>query len=193
MWIVAVLLGIFLFFVLLLAIPLDLAFHIEKEEAFRSRIRVKWLFGLIGKNVVGGKKKPDKAKEKKKEKKERKLKSLLEMWKARGFLPKVLRFIKDVFRLLNIRELKLYLRVGLDDPADTGMLFAVAGSATLFLRRYPSLDIQIEPDFERENLRGHLQGELRLIPIKFIRPVVRLVFSITTLRAIKIMIGARRK
>ena len=123
----------------------------------------------------------------------RKLKSLLEIWKARGFLPKVLRFIKDVFRLTNIRELKLDLRFGLDNPADTGMLFAAAGPAIFFLRSYRSLNIQIEPDFERESLRGQLQGELRLVPIKFIRPVVVLIFSITTLRAIKLMIGARRK
>lgn len=193
MWIVAVLLGIFLFFILLLVIPLDLSFHIEKEEAFRPRIRVKWLFGLIGKNVGGSEKKPEQANKKKGKKEKRNLKFLLEMWKARGFLPKVLRFIKDVFRVLHIRELQLYLRIGLDNPADTGMLFAAVGPAMLFLRRQPSLHIQIEPDFQQENLRGHLRGELRLIPIKLIMPVVHLLFSITALRTIKLMIGARRR
>lgn len=188
MWVIATLLGIFLFLILLLSIPFDLAFYVEKEEAFRSRVRVKWLFGLIGKNIGGGEKKP-----KPKKKRRRSLRALLEMWKARDFLPKLLRFIRDAFRLLNIRKLKIHLRIGLDDPADTGMFFAAAGPTMVFLNRLPSVDIQIEPDFERESFRGHLQGDLRIIPIKLIRPVVLLIFSVATLRAIKTMIRARRK
>ena len=170
MWIFATVLAVFLFFVLLLAIPVDVVFHVEKNDDFRSRIRVRWLFGLIGKDIGDREKKPDKKSRKKENRGKRNLKTFLKMWKARGFLPKLLRFIRDALRLVKIRELKMSLRVGLDDPADTGMLFAAAGPSALFLRRFSSLDMQIEPDFEQEDLRGYLQGDMRIIPIKFIRP-----------------------
>lgn len=189
MWIVTTLLIILLFLILLLFIPIDLTFHVEKEETLKSILRVKWLFGLMGKNIGGSKRKS----KPKKKKGRRNPRAFLEVLKARDFLPRFLGFISDVSRLMNIRKLKLYLRIGLGDPADTGIFFATAGPTMVFLSRFPSIDIQIEPDFEQESLRCHLQGDLRIIPIKIIKPVILLFFSIATLRVIKMMIKVRRK
>lgn len=208
MWIITIvlgILGIFLLFILLLALPIDLTFYIEKDVDFRSRVRVQWIFGLVGKDIRSKKKKP--------EKKERKriIKSFLSMLKARGFLRKrsnrlfvavvrtrgfllnFIKLIKDIIQQVKVRNLKLDLRIGLSDPADTGLLFAVIGPTMVYVRSFSSLAVQVEPDFEQENLRGQFEGELRMFPIKFIRPLALFAFSATTIRAIKAIVLTIRK
>lgn len=190
MWILATVLGILLFFLLLLAIPVDLVFCVEKEVAFKSRVRVGWMFGLIGKDI-SGKKEPKKEKRKRKDKSN--IKPLLAMFGARGFLLKLLGLVRDILRLLNIRELEVNLRVGLDDPAETGWLFALVGPALVCAKSFSALDVQVEPDFEQENLQGYCKGGFRAFPIQFVALIILFAFSPTTIRAIKAMVVARRK
>ena len=40
--------------VLLLSVPIDLSFSLERDERFRSRGRIGWFFGLVGKDLGGG-------------------------------------------------------------------------------------------------------------------------------------------
>jgi len=189
-WILATVLGILLSFVLLLAIPVDLVFSVEKEVAFKSRVRVGWMFGLIGKNI-SGKKEPEKDKSKRKDKSN--IKPLLAMFGAKGFLLKLLGLVGDILRLLNVRELEVNLRVGLDDPAETGLLFALVGPALVCAKSFSALDVQVEPDFEQENLQGYCRGDFRVFPIRFAGLIILFAFSPTTIRAIKAMVVARRK
>ena len=186
MWILATVLGILLFFVILLSVPVDLIFCLEKEADFKSRVRVGWLFGLVGKGISVKEKKPEKE-----EKKKGNIKPVIAMLKTRGFPQKLLRFFRDVFQHLNVHELKLYFRIGLGDPAETGMLFAAVGPAMVYTRSLTSLDIQIEPDFVQEKLRGYCKGDMRALPIQFVKPLIFLVFLPTTIRAIKTMVAAR--
>ena len=173
MWIIATVLGILLFFVLLLVIPVDLVFCVEKDVDFKSRVRVRWMFGLIGKDIRGRKRRPEKEKRERK----RNVKPFLAMLRTRGFLWKLSKFIKHVFQLLNVRELKLNLRVGLSDPAETGLLFAVIGPTMVCMKSFSSLDVQVEPDFEQENLRGYFKGDLRASPIRFVKPFALFVLN----------------
>lgn len=210
MWVIATVLGILgviLFFILLLAIPIDLIFYVEKDADFRSKVRVQWLYGLIGKDIRKKKKKPETKEEKRKRiikafqsifrargfLRKRSLKLFLALLRTRGFLRNIIKFARRVVKLIKVRNSKVDLQIGLSDPADTGLLFAVVGPAMVYIRSCSSLDIQVEPDFEQENLRGHFTGELRAFPISFIGPLVLLAFSSTTLRAIKAMIMATRK
>ena len=187
MWVLATVLGIFLFFALLLAIPVDVTFRVEKSTDFKSRVRVRWLFGLIGKDISGEKKKREK------EKKKGNIKPLLAVLRTRRFPRKLFKFARSTFPLLKVRELKLNLRVGLDDPAETGLLFAIIGPMMVYIRSLPLLDIQVEPDFEGESLRGHFRGDIRAFPIQFVGLCIPLALSPTTIRAIKAMVAARRR
>lgn len=220
MWIVATVLGVAFFFIILiiilLAIPIDLLFYVEKDIDFRSRLRVQWMFGLIRKEISIKKKSTEREKKqrriksllfslinrgfsririhkKNKKRKKRSIKPFLAMLRTRGFLGKLAKFIGRFFRILHIRELRINLRVGLDDPADTGLLFALIGPTMVFIRPLSSVDVQIEPDFQQENIQGRFQGDLRVFPIKFVKPLALFAFSITTLRAMKAMFTARRK
>jgi len=189
-WILGPILGTFIFLIILLLVPVDLVFNISKRDHKESRVRIGWLFGLVGKDIRG-RRKQAKVKEKKKK---RSIKPLLAVVRTRGFLKRFLQFIKDIIRRIEIRNLCVHLKLGLADPADTGFLFAAVKPLLTFVSvQKPAIDINIQPDFDQEKLRGYAKGELRFYPIQFIKPLLLFIFSLTTLRAIKTIITDRRK
>jgi len=194
-WVLAVVFGVFLFVYLLLTIPFDVTFYVEKDANFKSRVRVGWMFNLIGRdfNLTGRDKKRKKKPEKEKPKKKRSVKPFIAMLRARGFQRRLLRFIRDIFGSLHVRELRAYLRIGLNDPADTGMLFATVAPAVVHLRAFTPLDVQILPDFEQEGLRGYLKGRLRFFPIQIITVMSLFALSPATIRAIMALALAWRR
>ena len=224
MWVLALILGIlfavFLCILLLLAIPVDLVFHVERDTGFHLRISVRWLFGLVGRDIRRKKEKaePEKTEEatnlratatrifgkarqvmgdeherEQWNKRRKNTRSMLAMVQTRGFPRKILRFVIDSIRLVRIHRLNLNLRYGLWDPADTGLLFGAIAPTMVYGRSCSLMEIEIQPDFEQLCLQGYLTGDIRVFPIQFAGPVVRLVFSVTTIRAIKAMVVARRK
>ncbi len=77
MWILGLILGVLLLLtillVILLIVPVDLVFRVGKGQGIESKVRIEWLFGLIGKDIRGKEKKP---KEKEKVKKKREVSNL---------------------------------------------------------------------------------------------------------------------
>jgi len=189
-WILGPILGIFIFLIIVLLIPVDLIFNISKRDHKESGVRIGWLFGFIGKDIRARSKK---AKVKVKKKK-RSVKPFLAVVRTRGFLKHFVQFIRDIIRRIEIRNLHVNLNLGLADPADTGFLFAAVTPLLIFVAvRKPIIDINIQPDFDQEKLSGYAKGELRVYPIKFIKPLLLFIFSLTTLRAVKTIIKSRRK
>jgi hypothetical protein len=191
-WILAVVLGPLLFFVVLLAVPVDLVFYIEKDMAFSSKVRVGWMFNLVGKEI-GGKKREKKEPRKEKKKRKRRIKPLIAMLRARGFLGRLVSFVRDVLRISHIRELRADIRVGLNDPAETGMLFAIVAPVMAYLRAFTSLDVRIQPEFEQMVFQGYFKGDLRIFPIQLLVASILFALSPATMRGIKAMVVARRK
>ena len=190
MCILGAVLGALLFLILLLSVPFDFIFEVERRGEVKGRVRVAWMFGLIGKDIRRRKRKP---KEEEKRKKRRGVRPLLAMMRCRGFVRKLFRFIRDVLRRLQIRELKLDLTVGLGDPAETGMLFAAIPGVMALTNSLASVDMWIRPDFAEAKLRGYLKGDLRVFPIRLVVPTILFACSPTMLRAIRAMVVARRK
>jgi len=195
MWVVGLVAGIVLLFILLLAVPVDVSFSLERDGSFSLRARVGWMFGLIGKNIGGKKRKKtvEKAKERKTTRRRGSVRSLLAVLTTEGFPQKLYGLIREILRIVKIRELKASFRIGLGDAAETGMLFAVLAPAMVFVRAYSSAEVQLEPDFEQERLEGYCKGDVRAVPIKFVKAFVPFVFSWTTMRAMRAMLRARRK
>lgn len=191
MWILATVLGVLTFIILLLTVPIDIAFNVEKDVAFRSKVRVGWMFNLVGRDIKR-KKKPKKEKPKEK-KRRRRIKPFIAMIRSRGFLRRLLRLVRDIFRISHLREFRLDLRIGLSDPAETGMLFGAITPVLVQLRTFTPLDIRILPDFEQTGLQGYVKGDLRIFPIQLIFVVTLFALSPATIRAIKNMVLAWRK
>ncbi len=187
-WVIVLVVAMPVLLVLLLVIPIDLAFSIERSDSFKMKARVKWMFGLLGKDITRGKKPAEKPVKKRRGN----IMSLVAAFTTEGFAQKFLSFLKDVLRVLKIRELKANLTVGLGNPADTGMLFAVIVPTMVFFRNLSSVNVEVEPDFEEEKLHGYCAGNVRAMPLKFVTISIPFIFSATTLKALRASFRARK-
>ena len=191
MWVVATLASLAVVIVLVLCIPLDAVLHIDIHGRPKFQIRLAWLFGLVTKEITRAKKKKPKEKKRKGRIKAR---TIFKILRTRGLLGQLRRLLWDIFRQLNIRDLRVNFRVGLDDPADTALLFALIGPATFFLGSSRVHEIRIEPSFEDEVVfEGYLHGAVRLVPIQLATPILRFVFSLATIRTVKVLVLTKWK
>ena len=191
MWVVATLASLAVVIVFVLCIPLDAVLHIDIHGRPKFQIRLAWLFGLVSKEITRAKKKKPKEKKRKGRIKAR---TIFKILRTRGLLGQLRRLLWDIFRQLHIRDLRVNFRVGLDDPADTALLFALIGPATFFLGSSRVHEIRIEPSFEDEVVfEGYLHGAVRLVPIQLATPILRFVFSLATIRTVKVLVLTKWK
>jgi hypothetical protein len=177
--------------VFLLSIPVDLAFFFERGEVTRSRLRIGWLFGLIGKDLGGVKSGQEKKPEEMKAKKGRgSIRWPMAAFRARGFFGNILRFANRLVRSVEVRDVDVELHIGTGDPAETGLLFAVIGPS-LAVASGSSHKIRIEPNFVEETFEGHARGTVRVYPIRLIPPLIAFALSPATFRGIKALKMAR--
>ena len=198
MWVIATLAALAGFIIFILCVPLEATLRVDTSEKPKFRLRLAWIFGLISKEFGKEKKKPEEKKKipKEKLKKKRRIgfKTTLKILRTKGLLRQFKDLAAGVLSQFKIKELALNLRVGLDDPADTGLVFALIGIATPFLRLPRRYQIRVQPSFHDEaSLEGRLYGVLRLRPIKLVRPVIRFVFSLAALRLVKTMVLSKWK
>ena len=191
MWVVATLASLAAVIVLVLCIPLDAVLHIDIHGRPKFQMRLAWLFGLVSKEITRAKKKKPKEKKRKRRIKAR---TIFKILRTRGLLGQLRRLLWDILRRLNIRDLRINFRVGLDDPADTGLLFALIGPATFFLGSSRVHEIRIEPSFEDEAVfEGYFHGAVRLVPIQLAIPILRFVFSLAAMRTVKVLVLTKWK
>ena len=178
--------------------PLDLVFRTNIDGKPRFSMRLIWLFGLVSRELSRGRKKPE---EKRAIEHERKpwgrrweIRDTFEVLRTKGLLKQFGSFIKRIFRHIKIRELVANFKVGLDNPADTGLLFAFMAPVNLILSYFSPHQIRIEPSFAGETIiEGHLYGAVRLRPIQLAAPLIGFVFSLPTLRAVKKLVFSKWK
>jgi hypothetical protein len=189
LWVIIALVSLFVLIILILCIPFDAAFRVDIYGSPRFSLRLVWLFGLVKKDLKRGKKKPSKRKPGGR----RGARDIFKILRTKGLLRQAKTLVTDIFSRLKIRDLSIDLRVGLDDPADTGLLFSVIGPALLFCSPL-TYHLRVQPSFEGEAvLEGYAQGAVRLLPIRFVVPFLRFTFSMAALRAVKTVVLAKWK
>ena len=115
--------------------------------------------------------------------------TILRILRSKGLIRQLKNLVRDILRHFKIKKLTVNCRLGLDDPADTGLIYAIAGAATPFLSLPAKYQVRVRPSFSDEAVfEGYLYGVLRLCPIKLIRPLIRFVFSLAALRVLKILV-----
>jgi hypothetical protein len=168
----------------LLAVPVDLRFAFG--AAARSHLEVAWGFGLW-RGVLRGR--PGSAQGGSRRRWSEPA-AWVRAWRE-GLDERVPPLLRSLRRGVRVREVKLRARVGLGDPADTGMLVGFAAPLLGVARAAPRLDLRLEPDFTREVLEGEAQGQLRAFPLLVLPPLLRFALSPSTVRAVRAL-RARR-
>lgn len=196
MWVIAILAGLAVLLCLLLCVPLDVALRMDVYGKPEFRLRLSWLFGLVSREISGEKEKPPEKKGAvigKKRLRWRDVSFTFTMLRTRGLLKRLKDLmIKGVLRHLKLRDLVADFRIGLGDPADTGLLFALIGPATAFMGG--SHRVRIEPSFgDDAKLQGYSRGTVRLRPIQLVPPFLKFFFSVTALRVTSALVFRKWK
>ncbi|PKB70875.1 MAG: hypothetical protein BZY87_08245 [SAR202 cluster bacterium Io17-Chloro-G6] len=182
--------------VLLLSVPIDLSFSLEKDERLQSRARIGWFFGLVGKDLGGEKTSEEPKQEEKPGKRGRRKKRgprrFLPVIRTRGLPGHFLKFARRMLWAIRVGELNLSLQVGLGDSAETGQLLGLVSPVAACVDAIPNVRMSVEPDFYQETFRGYCSGSVRIYPILIVPPIILFALSPTGFRGLKAMLGARR-
>lgn len=155
---------------LLLALPVELSLHLEKEETLDCRARLQWLFGLVSVDLsaITGRT----AKEALAEKPKKRKVLPTSLFGSETSLRRIMRLIRGLLHTLEIRELKLRGRIGLGDPAYTGMLMGLLHPLLL-----PGRNVALIADYQEAVFEGCCTARIRLFPIKVIGALLFFLFS----------------
>jgi len=197
LWIIIVLAGLVVLLVFLLSVPLYIVLQADVCDKPKVRLRYSWLFGLVKREITKKKQKPsgetaDAVSGKKQHRGDIKL--VLRVLKTKGVLKLFKELLKDLLSCFNLRNLVAEFRIGLGDPATTGLLFAFVGPVVAFLHPPRVNRILLEPCFDADIVfQGYSRGTVSLQPIKLVPPVLKAAFSLTAIRVARILISSRWK
>ncbi|HSF15978.1 MAG TPA: DUF2953 domain-containing protein [Vicinamibacteria bacterium] len=187
MLIAALVIVVFLGF--MLWTPIDLELAAKRDPELRVRARVAWLYGLVSKNLGSREHQAQPARPATPGSKANggSRGAPSRFWRivrSKGFPAAVLRLFRRLVAGIDLRRAELWARAGLDDPADTGRLLAFLFPLARYLQSVSRLRIDIEPDFVEQVFFFHVRGDLRIVPCRIIGPVLVFAVSPATVRAI---------
>ncbi|HEY96334.1 MAG TPA: DUF2953 domain-containing protein [Dehalococcoidia bacterium] len=182
-----IIVGLVVFLILLLCIPVETVVKVDTESSKKFSLKVSWLFGIVQKDL--GKRRTKQVKKNKILKKKKRslprfdINLVSQIPNATGLIKRFKDFIFDIYRQLRIKEISGDLVVGLEDPVHTGMLFAVIGPANALLNLHPRYNVTVRPLFDDENvLEGNLHSNVKVQPIRLVGPALKLITSLEVLR-----------
>ena len=181
---------LFVLLLVLLTVPISVAFRMDRIKEINGHVIFHWLFGLvrfrigIPRAVKAVTRHPKKPREKTKKRKQGgNVRVVIALLKQSAFRRRAIRFIKDLLCAAHARDLYLRLRIGLGDPADTGRLWGFLGPVAGIVTNLRSAEVRIEPEFMAPALEVESHGEFRLIPLQFIALATAFMLSPATLQA----------
>jgi hypothetical protein len=188
LWIIAVLAGLAVLFLFILWVPLDMVLHADTDGKLKFRLKLSWFFGMVSREFTGKKEKPAGKKKAAGARKKRRwlnARMFLKIIRTRGLLKHLKVLLRDALGCFRFRDIAAEFKIGLGDPADTGLLFAVLGPASVFLGSSEMHRINIEPSFADDAfLRGYSHGTVRLRPIRLVPPFLKFTFSRVTVKVV---------
>ena len=199
----AVLASLVLFVVALLAIPVSLVVDIERTAWFQTRLRLRWLFGLV--DVEMGRQRergspPGRPSNKAEQSRHVATRSrprgrgpaiAMALVRTEGLIARVLLLLQDLAVRFSFQDIYLRVDFGLDDPADTGRLYGTL-APVMFAAEAGGCDVRCWPNFQEPSLRGSCGGRIQARPISVLGVVIRFLGSPAILRAIRAVWAARR-
>ena len=167
------------------------AFRFAGLERFNGQIAVRWLFGMVRFRVQvprpgqrgDSQSAREPGKERRKSTRGRRRLNVLGALRQAAFRRRVYRFLEDLFSALHLRELRLHMRLGLGDPADTGRLWALVGPLNGAAQNLRSAEVRIEPVFTDPVLEFQTDGRLLLVPLRILAVAIGFALSPASLRA----------
>jgi hypothetical protein len=189
--------------VLALAVPVNLLYALKREGEWQGRIVIYWLFGLVHLSFRPGRRREGSTSRRRPRPTSRIFRGgkrlikgrcdLLAVMRTPGFARRVVDLVGGLLEAARPRRLRIHFIIGMEDPADTGRLWAILGPLRLLFRkticgRASGVAIEISPDFSGPRFKGYSCASLRFVPLEMIGLVVGFLFSAPALRAARVLI-----
>jgi len=175
---------VLLLLVCLLAVPVTMTYSLSWKQSFSGTLKVRWAFGLVrfAASSDQSKSRPrktpsDKPKAGRSARKSGNKANALAAFRQPAFRRRLMRFISDLWQALQKKNVRLRVRLGLGDPADTGRLWAVVGPISGLLAGSREVSIAMQPDFFEPAFELDSSGTLRLIPAQLTYLLLGLLVS----------------
>jgi len=155
-----------------LTVPVDVMARLDLATRPHLRLQIRWFFGLVRVRREMGARKPTAPETLKKRKENRGagIPSLTVIRRGIGLLGELLDRVR-------IRRAKLDVSVGTNDPAATGELAGFAAPIVALANALPRTRVTFTPDFTGPTFEGAGEGEIRVVPITLVRPMVGFALS----------------
>lgn len=188
--------GVLLGLLVLLAVPVEAAFRLEGIEAFTGEIAIRWLFGLVRIRIPipavrerAAKPTVEREAAGKRPRRKGRPGRVLAVLGQTAFRRRAYRLVGDLVRAAHLGQLRLWMRLGLGDPADTGRLWAVVGPLSAAAQGLRGAEVRIEPEFMDPVLEFRAQGRLLVVPLQVMALAVSFALSPPSIRAWRTLKG----
>jgi hypothetical protein len=195
--------AVLLVLIALLAIPVTLRFNISWHGMLHQDVRVDWAFGLVRVRVAAprAKGKGDARSESKAKKraspsrahqkrKGRNKPDVLAALRLRKFRLRIARFMRSFWRAFHKDDVKLRVRIGLEDPAETGQLWGLIGPLAALLTIVREISVSVVPEFREATFELDTSGKIRVIPGRLVVIVGSLLLCPSFWQGMKTLRGA---
>lgn len=105
------------------------------------------------------------------------------LMRERAFRRRVYRLVGDLARAIGVERLRVRLRLGLDDPADTGRLWALVGPLGAMAQNLRAAQVLLEPEFGGATFALRVQGCVCVVPLRLVAIVIAFALSPASMRA----------
>lgn len=176
----------------LLLIPVTLEFRLDWPERRNREFRIIWAFGLIRAPATGRRapEPPDDVPVTRASK--RSAGGLTRAFRYRPFRRRVYRFLGQAWQSVRKQDVFVEARLGLDDPADTGRLWALAGPVAGLLATIRGIRLRLTPDFQSEVVDIDAGGRMTIIPLQLLGLLLALAVSPDLWRGLRLARTGRR-
>lgn len=173
-----------------LAVPLRVTVDAEYRDGLTTRWRLGWLWWLV--DVGPGRAARDGEEDARvvspasghTRRSRRVARMSMAVVRTPGLLQRIGRLLADLSRCATIERLQLRVAFGLDNPADTGVMYGLL-SPLVIGARVNGLDVDCQPLFGSTALHGRGGATLRLRPLMLMATVAAFAFSRPVIRAVR--------
>lgn len=184
--------AVLILFVGILAVPVTLQFDLHSDNRRRNDVNLQWAFGLVRLRIPtekSGQQQDQKRRKKRSPGKRstKKASNFFRVFRLRRLRRRVLRYLRDIWRAVHKDGVCARIRLGLDDPADTGQLWSVVGPIAGILAAIEQISVNIEPVFSEAVFEYETAGRIRIIPLQLLILTAALLVSPTVWGAMRQM------
>lgn len=178
----------------LLAMPVTVLFRLSWPDVQENDVRLHWGFGLVRvhlptepSDAESAERESERTEKRRPTRPSRDKRNVWAAIQQARFRRRVLRFVGDIWTAIRKHDVRLRMRIGLGDPADTGELWGIIGPVSGMLASVRAVVIEIEPEFQDETLELAGRGRIRIVPLQLLYLAGALCLSPSIWRGVRAM------